>query len=208
MRRLYILLCIAALLFGCTGGIEPDGNTGGIVPDENTGGGDNDGNGEGTGNEGDNGEDSGGEGGGNGEGGNGNDGDNGEGPGDDGNGNEGSGGEVTISFSDIEGTWMLKKWQGTTPSFSVYMEISPDGTIILWQKIDDYVWERYDSTATLNSNVISGTYSDNVSWSSSYSIEFEGEDMVWTDTEDESDVSVYVRADLPTIFDYSLIPYR
>lgn len=165
MRRLYILLCIAALLFGCTGGIEPDGNTGGIVPDENTGGGDNDGNGEGTGNEGDNGED--------------------------------SGGEVTISFSDIEGTWMLKKWQGTTPSFSVYMEIGPDGTIILWQKIDDYVWERYDSTATLDSNVISGTYSDNVSWRSSYSIEFEGEDMVWTDTEDESDVSVYVRADLP-----------
>ena len=48
MRRLYILLCIAALLFGCTGGIEPDGNTGGIVPDKNTGGGDNDGNGEGT----------------------------------------------------------------------------------------------------------------------------------------------------------------
>ena len=165
MRRLYILLCIAALLFGCTGGIEPDGNTGGIVPDENTGGGDNDGNGEGTGNEGDNGED--------------------------------SGGEVTISFSDIEGTWMLEKWQGTTPSFSVYMEISPDGTIILWQKIDDYVWERYDSTATLDSNVISGTYSDNFSWSSSYSIEFEGEDMVWTSTEDESDVSAYVRADLP-----------
>ena len=203
MRRLYILLCIAALLFGCTGGVEPDDNTGGIVPDENTGGGDNDGEGEGTGNEGDNGEDSdgegggngddSGEGGGNGEGGNGNDGDNGKDPGDGG----GNGGEVTISFSDIEGTWMLEKWQGTTPSFSVYMEIGPEGTIILWQKIDDYAWERYDSTAALDSNVISGTYSDNVSWSSSYSIEFEGEDMVWTDTEDESDVSVYVRGDLP-----------
>lgn len=186
MRRLYILLCIAALLFGCTGGIEPDGNTGGIVPDENTGG-NGDGGNEGRGNEG------------------------GGNEGNEGNGNgEGEDGESgkTVSFADIEGTWMLEKWQGTTPSFSVYMEISPDGTIILWQKIDDYVWERYDSTATLDSNVISGTYSDNVSWSSSYSIEFEGEDMVWTDTEDESDVSVYVRADLPTIFDYSLIPYR
>lgn len=198
MRRLYLLLCIVALLFGCTGGVEPDDNTGGIVPDENTGGGDNGGEGEGTGNEGDNGEDSGDEGGGKGD-------DSGEGGGngDGGNGNEGNGnednpgGEVTMSFSDIEGTWMLEKWQGTTPSFSVYMEIGPDGAIILWQKIDDYVWERYDSTAALDSNVISGTYSDNVSWSSSYSIEFEGEDMVWTGTEDESDVSVYVRADLP-----------
>lgn len=187
MRRLYILLCIAALLFGCTGGVEPNDNTGGIVPDENTGGNGDGGNDEPGGNE----EPGGTEGGGNEGGGN---------EGNEGNGNgEGEDGESgkTVSFADIEGTWMLEKWQGTTPSFSVYMEISPDGTIILWQKIDDYVWERYDSTATLDSNVISGTYSDNVSWSSSYSIEFEGEDMVWTDTEDESDVSVYVRADLP-----------
>ena len=194
MRRLFHILCIAALFFGCTEGtIEPEDNTGGIVPDENLGGNGDGGNEEPGGNEetGGNEEPGGNEGGGNEGGGN---------EGNEGNGNgEGEGGESgeTVSFADIEGTWALDKWQGKTPSFSVYMEIGTDGTIILWQKIADYVWEQYKSTAAINSNVISGTYSDHTSWSTSYSIEFEDDNMLWTSTEDESDVSVYIKADLP-----------
>lgn len=102
----------------------------------------------------------------------------------------------TMSFSDIEGSWTLVKWHGTSPPFSVNMEIGADGSVVLWQKIDDYEWERYDSMAALDSNVISGTYSDNLPWSASYCIEFDGDDMVWTNTQDESDVSVYVKTSL------------
>ena len=101
-----------------------------------------------------------------------------------------------MSFSDIEGSWTLVKWHGTSPPFSVNMEIGADGSVVLWQKIDDYEWERYDSMAALDSNVISGTYSDNLPWSASYYIEFDGDDMVWTNTQDESDVSVYVKTSL------------
>ena len=101
-----------------------------------------------------------------------------------------------MSFSDIEGSWTLVKWHGTSPPFSVNMEIGADGSVVLWQKIDDYEWERYDSMAALDSNVISGTYSDNLPWSASYDIEFDGDDMVWTNTQDESDVSVYVKTSL------------
>ena len=102
-----------------------------------------------------------------------------------------------ISFSDISGSWRLDKWNGSVPPFNVSMEINDDGTIVLWQRIDDYSWERYDSEASLDMNVISGTYSDGVPWSACYSIQLDGEEMIWTNTEDESDVSVYVRTSLP-----------
>ena len=46
-------------------------------------------------------------------------------------------------------------------------------------------------------NVISGTYSDGVPWSAGYAIQLDGEEMIWTNIEDESDVSVYVRTSLP-----------
>lgn len=102
-----------------------------------------------------------------------------------------------ISFSDISGSWRLDKWNGSVPPFNVSMEINDDGTIVLWQRIDDYSWERYDSEASLDMNVISGTYSDGVPWSACYSIQLDGEEMIWTNTEDGSDVSVYVRTSLP-----------
>ena len=102
-----------------------------------------------------------------------------------------------ISFADISGSWRLDKWNGSVPPFNVSMEINDDGTIVLWQRIDDYSWERYDSEASLDMNVISGTYSDGVPWSACYSIQLDGEEMIWTNTEDESDVSVYVRTSLP-----------
>lgn len=100
-------------------------------------------------------------------------------------------------FSEIKGTWALTSWRGATPSFKVYMDISDGGNITLWQKMTTRAWERYDSTATIDKNVISGTYSDGVAWSANYSIAIAGDTMTWTDTVDSTDVSVYTRTELP-----------
>lgn len=105
--------------------------------------------------------------------------------------------EAVMSFADIAGTWELDRWQGSEPPFEVCMEIAEDGTVVLYQKIEDFVWEKYESTASLDFNVISGIYSDGVPWSASYDVRFDGKDMVWTNVNDENDVSVYVKTSFP-----------
>lgn len=110
---------------------------------------------------------------------------------------------LNVLFEDNElpttmaGTWRLHEWHGTTPDFGVYMDITAEGSITLWQRIDSYEWSTYHSTATLNGDVISGTYSDGYAWSASYSVTLDGDVMTWTNTENSNDVSVYVRTTLP-----------
>lgn len=105
--------------------------------------------------------------------------------------------EADTTFKKMCGTWRLDRWRGATPNFEVYMDIQEDGTVTLWQKIESREWDRYDSVATLNNNTISGTYSDGVAWSTSYSVSIEGEAMTWTSTLDSSDISIYTRTTLP-----------
>lgn len=105
--------------------------------------------------------------------------------------------EADTTFKKMCGTWQLDRWRGSTPNFEVYMDIQEDGTVTLWQKIESREWDRYDSVATLNNNTISGTYSDGVAWSTSYSVSIEGEAMTWTSTLDSSDISIYTRTALP-----------
>lgn len=100
-------------------------------------------------------------------------------------------------LGEIEGTWMLTSWRGETPSFEVYMDIAGSGNVTLWQKIESREWSRYESVATFNEAVISGTYNDGVAWGASYGVAIAGDTMTWTDTADSTDVSVYTRTELP-----------
>lgn len=105
--------------------------------------------------------------------------------------------EADVTFKNMSGTWRLDRWRGTTPNFEVYMDIQGDGTVTLWQKIESREWSRYNSTATLNNDIISGTYSDGIAWSTSYSVTLDDEVMTWTSTLDSSDISIYTRTTLP-----------
>ena len=100
--------------------------------------------------------------------------------------------------SDLVGTWHLTQWRGAVPSFDVYMSISEDGVVTLWQRIESREWELFYSTVSFENGIISGVYTDGVVWSASYSVALSGDDaMTWTNTADATDVSVYTRSELP-----------
>lgn len=100
--------------------------------------------------------------------------------------------------SDLVGTWHLTQWRGATPSFDVYMTITEDGVVSLWQRLESREWELFYSTLTFDGGIISGVYTDGVAWSASYYVAVDSDTMTWTDTADATDVSVYTRSELPT----------
>ena len=101
--------------------------------------------------------------------------------------------------STIAGSWHLTEWRGEMPSFDVYLSISEDGVVTLYQRLESREWELFYSVVSYENNTISGEYSDGVAWGASYSVALEGDTMTWTDTVDPTDTSVYTRAELPII---------
>lgn len=99
--------------------------------------------------------------------------------------------------SDLVGTWHLTQWRGETPSFDVYMSITEDGVVTLWQKLESREWELFYSNVGYENGIISGVYTDGVAWSASYYVAVDSDTMTWTDTADATDISVYTRAELP-----------
>lgn len=97
----------------------------------------------------------------------------------------------------IAGEWHLTQWRGAEPSFDVYMSITEDGVVSLWQRIESRAWELYYSTVTYEDDTIWGEYTDGVAWGASYYVAIDGDSMTWTDTVDATDVSIYTRAKLP-----------
>lgn len=102
--------------------------------------------------------------------------------------------------SDIAGTWHLTQWRGAEPSFDVYLSITEEGIVTLWQRIESREWQRYYSTAVIENGVISGTYTDGVAWGASYNVTLGNETMTWVNTADSGDISVYTRTELPEDF--------
>ena len=99
--------------------------------------------------------------------------------------------------SDLVGSWHLTEWRGAEPSFDVYLLISEDGVVTLWQRIESREWELFISVVGFENSIISGQYSDGVAWSTSYSVELGDNTMTWIDTADSTDISVYTRSELP-----------
>lgn len=99
--------------------------------------------------------------------------------------------------SSIAGIWHLTEWRGAVPSFEVYIDITEDGVVTLWQKIEHREWECYYSSAAIEDGIISGVYSDGVAWGTSYYISTTQSSMVWVDVADATDISVYTRSELP-----------
>ena len=101
--------------------------------------------------------------------------------------------------SDIEGDWHLIAWRGTEPSFDVYMRITEDGVVSLFQRLDSRLWETYYSTVAFEGGIIAGVYTDGVAWAQSYYVALTVDTMTWTSTTDSTDVSVYTRCTLPDV---------
>lgn len=99
--------------------------------------------------------------------------------------------------STITGTWHLTSWRGAEPSFDIYLDITADGVVTLWQRLESREWECYYSAADFVDGLLCGTYTDGVAWGASYSVTLGDDTMTWVDNNDTTDISVYTRAELP-----------
>ena len=101
--------------------------------------------------------------------------------------------------SNIAGEWHLTKWRGTEPSFDVYLSITEDGVVSLFQRMESRLWETFYSVVGYEDGIIAGEYTDGVAWAHSYYVTVEGNTMTWTSTTDANEISVYTRCTLPDI---------
>lgn len=99
--------------------------------------------------------------------------------------------------STISGTWRLTSWRGVEPSFDVYLDITENGVVTLWQRLESREWECFYSNATIDNGIITGQYTDGVMWGASYNVTVADTTMTWVDTTDATDISVYTRSSLP-----------
>jgi hypothetical protein len=106
----------------------------------------------------------------------------------------------------LAGDWHLTEWRGTAPAFDVYLSITEDGVVTLYQRMDSRLWETYYSSVGFEQGVISGVYTDGVVWGASYYVTVEGDTMTWIDTADSGDVSVYTRCTLPDVTNPEIRP--
>jgi hypothetical protein len=83
------------------------------------------------------------------------------------------------------------------PSFDVYLNITADGVVSLYQRIESRLWETYHSLVGYEGGIITGEYTDGVAWAASYYVAVDGDTMTWTNTADSTEVSVYTRCTLP-----------
>ncbi len=101
-------------------------------------------------------------------------------------------------FQDIMGDWRLDEWHGSTDlQFAIYLSVTADGEFKLWQQLQSVEWQKFSGTITFEDGMVTGVYSDGQTWSASYSVERDGERMIWTSTADATDRSVYVPAAIP-----------
>lgn len=103
--------------------------------------------------------------------------------------------DYTIAL--MAGNWHLTEWAGSEPSFDVYLSIDEEGTVELWQRIESFEWEYFESTMTYKGGLLSGIYQDGVAWRASYKVTIDGDTMTWIDSLDPTDISVYGRCELP-----------
>lgn len=99
----------------------------------------------------------------------------------------------------IAGEWHLTSWRGAEPSFDVYLSITTDGVVSLFQRIESRLWETFYSVVGFDGGIITGEYTDGVKWAHAYYVVVEGDTMTWTSTTDSSEISVYTRCTLPDI---------
>ena len=101
--------------------------------------------------------------------------------------------------TDIAGEWHLTMWRGSVPSFDVYLSITDDGVVSLFQRMESRLWETFYSVVDYEDGIIAGEYTDGVAWAHSYYVTVEGNTMTWTSTTDANEISVYTRCSLPDI---------
>ncbi len=119
---------------------------------------------------------------------------------------------MEVTAHNIAGEWMLSEWRGEElPDGSfVYLELErQDRHFTIYQNIDSF--DVRIATGTFNivederlGFIIRGIYDNTMSaeWSHRYIVtELSADRMVWTAMDDTTDVSVYIRTEIPDFSD-------
>ena len=99
----------------------------------------------------------------------------------------------------LVGEWRLTSWTGQAPQvFDAYIAFD-GGSFTIYQKIESVKYQKYTGSYLLKGDVLSGNYSDNTPWGSSYTVTADesSNTITLTSTADTGDVCVYTRATIP-----------
>ena len=70
----------------------------------------------------------------------------------------------------LVGEWRLTSWTGQAPQvFDAYIAFD-GGSFTIYQKIESVKYQKYTGSYLLKGDVLSGNYSDNTPWGSSYTV--------------------------------------
>ena len=100
---------------------------------------------------------------------------------------------------NVVGSWHLVSWS-SLQSADVYLSFSESGSFDIYQRLYKPEYVHLDGTYSYDKPTLSGRYSDNTPWgSASYRVSFnaDGTRMTLTSTSSTSDVSVFVKAEIP-----------
>lgn len=100
----------------------------------------------------------------------------------------------------IAGEWHLASWNAETPEeFDAYVAFNPDATFDLYQRIEQVRYQHFTGTYLLRGNVLTGQYSDDTAWGSTYEVSFgdDGDLMTLVSEPEIGEVHVYVRESIP-----------
>ena len=107
------------------------------------------------------------------------------------------GGELA---KQLVGEWHLVSWNGAAPGvFDAYVSFASDKTFEIYQQIEQVGYQKYTGSYLIGNKMLSGKYSDNTPWGSSYEVSFDESGNTLTLVSDPSvgEVSVYTRASIP-----------
>lgn len=100
----------------------------------------------------------------------------------------------------LVGEWRLTSWTGQAPqAFDAYIAFDAGTSFTIYQKIESVKYQKYTGSYLLKGEVLSGNYSDNTPWGSSYTVTADesANTITLTSTTNTGDVCVYTRATIP-----------
>ena len=105
--------------------------------------------------------------------------------------------EAGRHMDDIVGDWHYSAEESGVKE-DIWISFAADGTFGMYQKIGEGRHRKYTGNWSMEGNVLSGSYSDDTAWGSSYNVTFDGDSkMILTATEDSRESYTYSRESIP-----------
>lgn len=100
----------------------------------------------------------------------------------------------------LAGEWHLASWVGNAPAgFDAYVSFASDGSFEIYQRIEQVYYQKFTGSYQLRNESLSGRYSDQTPWNSTYEISFDetGNTLTMVSDPAQGEVSVYRRTPIP-----------